>query len=111
VWHPAAFTTNRDRLLEGEVAARFLTAVLRHRQVRNLLRRGHFTVDGRLVEAWASLKSFRPKDDDDEPPAGGRNTSRDFHGERRTNENHGSTTDPDARLFARAAARSRDSAS
>ena len=85
VWHPTAFTTNRDRLLEGEVAARFLAAVLNHPRVKTLSSREHFTVDGTLVEAWASLKSFRP--------------SRDFHGERRTNDSHGSTTDPDARLF------------
>jgi transposase len=99
VWHPTAFTTNRDRLLEGEVAARFLDAVLNHPQVRVLLSREHFTADGTLIEAWASLKSFRPKDDQDEPPDDGRNTSRDFHGERRSNQTHASATDPDARLF------------
>jgi transposase len=99
VWHPTAFTTNRDRLLEGEVAAGFLAAVLSHPQVTTLLSREHFTVDGTLVEAWASLKSFQPKDDRDEPPRGGRNASRDFHGERRRNDTHASTTDPDARLF------------
>ena len=99
VWHPTAFTTNRDRLLEGEVAAKFLAAVLGHARVRQLLSREHFTVDGTLVEAWASLKSFRPKDDQDEPPDGGRNASRDFHGEHRTNASHASATDPDARLF------------
>jgi transposase len=99
VWHPTAFTTNRDRLLEGDVAAHFLEAVLNHPQVEALLSREHFTVDGTLVEAWASLKSFRPKDDQDEPSHGGRNASRDFHGARRTNDSHASTTDPDARLF------------
>jgi transposase len=99
VWHPTAFTTNRDRLLAGDVAAEFLAAVLKHPRVRQLLSREHFTVDGTLVEAWASLKSFRPKDDRDDPPGGGRNASRDFHGERRTNDSHASTTDPDARLF------------
>ena len=99
VWHPTAFTTNRDRLLAGEVAAGFLAAILNHPQVRTLLSREHFTVDGTLVEAWASLKSFRPKDDQEDPPAGGRNASRDFHGERRTNDSHASSTDPDARLF------------
>jgi len=99
VWHPTAFTTNRDRLLEGDLAAKFLAAVLGHPRVRQLLSREHFTVDGTLVEAWASLKSFRPKDDRDEPPGGGRNASRNFHGERRRNETHASTTDPDARLF------------
>jgi transposase len=99
VWHPTAFTTNRDRLLEGEVAAKFLAAVLNHPRVRQLLSREHFTVDGTLIEAWASLRSFRPKDDRDEPPGAGRNAARDFHGERRTNDSHASTTDPDARLF------------
>src|SRR5262245_25868374 len=100
VWHPTAFTTNRDRLLEGDVAAKFLAAVLSHPRVRQLLSREHFTVDGTLVEAWASLKSFRPKDDrEDDPPGDGRNASRDFHGERRTNDSHASTTEPDARLF------------
>ena len=94
-----AFTTHRDRLLAGEVAAGFLAAILHHPQVRTSLSREHFTVDGTLVEAWASLKSFRPKADRDEPPDGGRNVSRDFHGERRTNDSHASTTDPDARLF------------
>jgi transposase len=68
VWHPTAFTTNRDRLLAGDVAARFLAAVLAHPEVHGLLSREHFTVDGTLVEAWASLKSFRPKDGADEPP-------------------------------------------
>ena len=100
VWHPTAFTTNRDRLLAGDVAAKFLAAVLHHPRVRQLLSREHFTVDGTLVEAWASLKSFKPKDArEDDPPGGGRNASRDFHGERRTNDSHVSTTDADARLF------------
>jgi transposase len=99
VWHPTAFTTNRDRLLAGDLAAKFLAAVLSHPRVRQLLSREHFTVDGTLVEAWASLKSFRPRDDRDEPPGGGRNASRNFHGERRRNDTHASTTDPDARLF------------
>ena len=84
VWHPTAFTTNRERLLEGEVAGRFLTAVLDRPEVKRLLSDDHFSVDGTLVEAWASMKSFRPKDGpDDEPPAGGRHGERDFHGERR----------------------------
>jgi transposase len=100
VWHPTAFTTNRERLLEGEVAGRFLAAVLDRPEVRRLLSDEHFSVDGTLVEAWASMKSFRPKDvPDDEPPASGRNGERDFHGERRRNESHASRTDPEARLF------------
>jgi transposase len=100
VWHPTAFTTNRERLLEGEVAGRFLAAVLDLPEVERLLSDDHFSVDGTLIEAWASMKSFRPKGDP-EPPAGGRNGERDFHGEKRSNETHGSTTDGDARLYRR----------
>ena len=68
VWHPTAFTTNRDRLLEGEVAANFLAAVLGQARLQQLLSRAHFSVDGTLIEAWASMKSFRSKDGADEPP-------------------------------------------
>jgi transposase len=103
VGHPPAFTTNRDRLLEGEVAAKFLAAVLSHARVRQLLRREHFSVDGTLIQAWASMKSFRPKDGVDQPPGGGRNDSRDFHGEPRRNDTHASTTDAEARLFRKGA--------
>jgi transposase len=103
VWHPTAFTTNRDRLLEGEVAAKFLAAVLDHARVRQLLSREHFSVDGTLIQAWASIKSFRPKGAGDEPPGGGRNGERDFHGERRRNDTHASTTDAEARLFRKGA--------
>jgi transposase len=103
VWHPTAFTTNRDRLLQGEVAAKFLAAVLSHARVRQLLSREHFSVDGTLIEAWASMKSFRPKDGADEPPGGGRNGSRNFHGEQRRNDTHASTTDAEARLFRKGA--------
>jgi hypothetical protein len=103
VWHPTAFTTNRDRLLQGEVAARFLAVVLDHAQVRQRLSREHFSVDGTLIEAWASLKSFRPKDGADEAPGGGRNRSRDFHGEQRRNDSHASSTDAEARLFRKGA--------
>ena len=103
VWHPTAFTTNRDRLLEGEVAAKFLAAVLNHARLRQLLSREHFSVDGTLIEAWASMKSFRPKDDANEPPTSGRNGSRNFHGEQRRNDTHASTTDGEARLFRKGA--------
>jgi transposase len=103
VWHPTAFTTNRDRLLQGAVAAKFLAAVLSHARVRQLLSREHFSVDGTLIEAWASMKSFRPKDGADEPPGGGRNGSRNFHGEQRRNDTHASTTDAEARLFRKGA--------
>lgn len=73
--------------------------MLRHPKVKRLLSNDHFSVDGMLVEAWASLKSFRAKDGSDEPPSPGRNGDRDFHGARRANETHESKTDPDAKLF------------
>ena len=81
------------------MAAKFLAAVLRHPKVKRFLSDEHFSVDGTLVEAWASLKSFRAKDGSDEPPGPGRNGERDFHSEKRTNETHASTTDPDAKLY------------
>ena len=99
VWDATTFTKNRDRLLEGDMAAQFLAAVLSQDKVKRLLSSEHFTVDGTLLEAWASLKSFRPKDGSGDPPDPGRNGERDFHGERRRNDTHASTTDPDARLF------------
>jgi DDE family transposase len=99
VWDATTFTKNRDRLLEGEVAAKFLTAVLSQDKIKQLLSSGHFSVDGTLPEAWASPKSFRPKDGSGELPGPGRNGERDFHGERRKNDTHLSTTDGDARLF------------
>lgn len=101
VWDHSTFSKNRDRLLEGDVAAKFMTTVLDQRRVKRLLSADHFSVDGTLVEAWASMKSFRPKDDAGEPPApsGGRNREADFHGQTRSNETHASTTDPEARLY------------
>src|SRR5207245_2831393 len=78
VWDHSTFSKNRDRLLEADVAAKFLEAVLRHPKVKRFLSEEHFSVDGTLVEAWASLKSFRAKDGSDEPPATGRNGERDF---------------------------------
>jgi transposase len=107
VWDHSTFSKNRDRLLDADVAAKFLEAVLRHPRVKRFLSDDHFSVDGTLVEAWASLKSFRAKDGSDEPPSrpaeGGhkksRNGERDFHGEKRANDTHESTTDPDAKLF------------
>lgn len=98
VWDVTVFTKNRDRLLRGEVAAKFFAAVLADPQVKPLLSSEHFSVDGTLIEAWASMKSFRPKDGSGAPPGPGRNGERDFHGEKRSNETHASTTDPDARL-------------
>ncbi|HEX9628252.1 MAG TPA: IS5 family transposase [Acidiferrobacterales bacterium] len=100
VWDPTVFSKNRDRLLDGDIARKFLAAVLSRPKVQGLLSAEHFTVDGTLIEAWASLKSFVPKDGSGTPPTGGgRNAERDFHGEKRSNDTHASTTDPDARLF------------
>lgn len=98
-WHPTVFTHNRDRLLEAEVARDFLAALLALPRVRRLLSDDHFSVDGTLIDAWASMKSFRPKDGSGDPPDPGRNGERDFRGEKRSNETHASTTDPDARLY------------
>lgn len=99
VWDATTFSKNRDRLLDGEVARRFLAVVVEQARRRGLLSDDHFSVDGTLIEAWASIKSFRPKDGGDEPPGPGRNSERTFHGEKRSNETHASTTDPDARLY------------
>jgi transposase len=100
VWDPTTFTKNRDRLQSGDVFAKFMSRLLNHPQVKPLLSDEHFSVDGTLIEAWASQKSFRPKDgsgDDD----GGAN----FHGQKRKNDTHASTTDPDSRLYRKAAGR------
>ena len=100
IWDVTVFTKNRERLLAGDMAAKFLATVLSRPRVKALLSDDHFSVDGTLIEAWASMKSFRPKDGSGEPPTGGgRNAERDFHGEERTNATHASTTDPDARLY------------
>jgi len=97
----SSFTHNRDRLLEHEVAPKFLTAVLDRARARGLPSSEHFTVHGSLIEAWASIKSFRPKDQTpapQPPPADPGNPSVDFHGEQRSNQSHQSATDPEARL-------------
>ena len=129
VWVPTVFTKNRDRLLTTDVARKFLAAILAHKDVAPLLSDEHFSVDGTLIEAWASMKSFQPKSgaDGSEPPAGGsaeagqasaeaqacesaapaetpmadkgRNAEVNFHGQKRSNETHASVTDPDARLY------------
>lgn len=100
-WDHSTFSKNRERLLEGDIAAKFLGAVLAQPRVKRLLSNDHFSVDGTLIEAWASMKSVRPKDGSDVPPAGGggRNQDADFHGQKRTNETHASTTDPEAKLY------------
>jgi transposase len=113
-WDATVFCKNRDRLLAGDVANRFLAALLAQPRVKRLLSSEHFSVDGTLIEAWASIKSFRPIDgggdcgggeppSEGAPPAEpapeGRNAGRDFHGARWSNETHRSTTDEDARLY------------
>ncbi len=109
VWDATVFCKNRDRLLDGDIAAKFFVAVLNLPQVRKLLSSEHFSVDGTLIEAWASMKSFVPKDGGDPPTGKGgddsksRNAERDFHGQKRKNDTHSSTTDPDARLFRKGA--------
>ncbi|RWL96214.1 MAG: IS5 family transposase [Mesorhizobium sp.] len=102
VWHATVFTHNRDRLLEADVAREFLGALMGLGQVRKLLSSDHFSVDDTLVDAWASMKSFRPRDGSGEPPGPGRNGERDFRKEKRSNQTHVSTTDPDARLHRKA---------
>jgi len=101
VWDHSVFSKNRDRLLEAEIAAKFLAAILTQSEVKRLLSNDHFSVDGTLVEAWASLKSFKPRSGGGEPPSagGGRNEEVDFRGEKRSNKTHASTTDPDAMLY------------
>jgi transposase len=98
VWDATTFSKNRERFIDGEVARRFFDQVLAEARQRDLVSEEHFSVDGTLIEAWASLKSFRPKDDDRQPPNDPGNPTVNFHGERRSNETHQSTTDPDSRL-------------
>jgi len=100
VWDPTTFTKNRERLQSGDVFTKFMTRLLNHPQVKPLLSDEHFSVDGTLIEAWASQKSFRPKDgsgDDDD--------GTNFHGQKRKNDTHASTSDPDSRLYRKAAGR------
>jgi len=103
VWDHSSFSKNRDRLLAGEIAAKFLAAVLSQPRVRRLLSSEHFSVDGTLIQAWASMKSFKPKEPPGNDGGGGRGSGRnapaDFHGQKRSNTTHRSTTDPDARLY------------
>jgi len=103
-WDHSTFSKNRDRLLDGEIAAKFLAAVLAQPKVKRLLSSDHFSVDGTLIDAWASMKSFKPKDGGDggDPgsgQSGGRNRDVDFKGLKRSNDTHESTTDPEARLY------------
>ena len=113
VWDASSFAKNRERFLAMEAATRFLAGVVAHPDVRRQMSRDHFSVDGTLIDAWASMKSFRPKDEDHSDQDGdkdggkasgsGRNAERDFRGETRSNETHASATDPDARLYRKAA--------
>lgn len=98
VWDHSSFSKNQERLIETDVAAQFMTEVLEQAKGKKLLSKDHFSVDGTLIQAWASIKSFKPRDDDQDPPAG-KNPTRDFRGEKLVNETHASTTDPEARLY------------
>ena len=95
VWDHSSFTKNSERLVGSEIAADSTAQAERKR----LLSRAHFTVDGTLIEAWASIKSFKPKDGPPSAGGGGRNNAVDFKGQKLTNETHGSVTDPDAKLY------------
>ena len=99
VWDATTYSKNRDRLVTGDVAARFLQAVLRGARARRLLPDEHFSVDGTLIEGWASMKRFRRKDGGDADPPAGRNAERHFRSGRRSNTTHASVTDADARLY------------
>ena len=98
VWDVTVFTKNRDRLLDGDVAREFLSEVVKQAQEKKLTSDEHFTVDGTLIEAWASLKSFQRKGEQNRTPDDPGNPTIDFHGEKRSNDTHESTTDPDALL-------------
>ncbi len=99
IWDHSTFSKNRDRLLRGDIAEAFFAEVLDEARTHGLLSDEHFTVDGTLLEAWASHKSFRPKDEDPPPPDDPKNPAVNFRGERRKNDTHASRTDPDARLY------------
>ncbi|MGH9701029.1 MAG: IS5 family transposase [Candidatus Acidiferrales bacterium] len=100
MWDVTVFTKNRERLLKGQIAQGFFEKVLEQAQAQQLLSEEHFTVDGTLIEAWAGQKSFQRKDTPPEPPQdGGSNPTVNFHGEKRSNQTHPSTTDPEALLY------------
>jgi transposase len=98
VWDPTTFTKNRERLQSGDIFQKFMTKLLNHPEVKPLLSDEHFSVDGTLIEAWASQKSFRPKDGSDQDGT-------NFHGQKRKNETHASVTDSESRLYRKAAGR------
>jgi transposase len=100
VWDHSTFSKNRDRLFGADIARDLFESIIGQARVAGLLSDEHFSVDGTIIQAWASQRSFRPKDGSDDPPSGGsRNGARDFHGEHRTNETHASSTDPEAQLY------------
>ncbi len=100
VWDHSVFSKNRDRLLEHRVIEAFFAEVMKRAEAQDLVSREHFSVDGTLIQAWASHKSFKPKSDDDSSSSGpGRNAQADWKGRTRGNDTHASTTDPDARLY------------
>ena len=104
VWVPTVFTKNRERLLEADIANEFFVKVVAVARQRNLLSDEHFTVDGTLLEAWAGVKSFKKKGEGPKPPTDDPgNPTVNFHGEKRSNDTHQSTTDPDARMFRKSA--------
>ena len=106
IWDATTFTKNRDRLLDGDIADAFFAEVLAAIKIEGLLSDEHFTVDGTLLEAWASHKSFKPKGDrHDPPPDDPKNPTVNFHGQARRNDTHQSTTDPEARLYKKATGR------
>ena len=102
VWDPTVFTKNRERLLEGDIAQRFFEQVFLQAQEKGYLSDEHFTVDGTLIEAWAGQKSFKSKDKGSGSGEGSKNPTVDFHGEKRSNDTHQSSTDPEARLYKKA---------
>ena len=105
IWDATTFTKNRDRLLDSDVADAFFADVLAAIKGEGLLSDEHFTVDGTLLEAWASQKSFKPNGTDRTPPDEPKNPTVNFHGQARRNDTHQSTTDPDARLYKKAVGR------
>jgi transposase len=99
VWSPTTFSKNRERLIDAAIADKFFERVLVLAREAGFLSNEHFTVDGTLIEAWAGHKSFKPKDSSDDDSSGSGNADVDFRGQKRTNDTHASTTDPDARLY------------
>lgn len=100
IWDHSVYSKNRERILHSDIDVMFLLSICSQAEAAGLLSGDHFTIDGTLIETWASLKSFRPKDE--EPPVstgGNRNPEVDFHGEKRRNDTHASVTDPESRLF------------